>query len=136
MSESRSIVWVDAGSGATITRIRTNTGAGGIQTQMLAVSNADYNDYWEGTDTINGSPAPSTGQYQAVTQQATLSFLCADNTIATLRLIAPKISIFLSDGITVDSTTIAALIAACIGTLQSTSGSLATAYLAGSLNSR
>jgi hypothetical protein len=127
---------VDGAARATITRIRTNSGAGGIQTQLLAVSNADYNDYWEGTDTINGSPSPTVAQYQSVTQRANLSFLCADGTIALLDIIAPQIGIFLSDGITVDATMITALITAAVGTLESTSGSLATAYLAGTLASK
>ena len=103
---------------------------------MLAVCNSDYNDYWEGTDNINPTPSPTVAQYQSVKQRANLSFLCADGSIAVLDLIAPKIGIFLADGITVDATTIPALIAACVGTLESTSGSLATAFIAGTLASK
>lgn len=129
--QTRSIVWIGAGTGATITRVRTATGAGTIQTDMLAVSNADYNDYWEGDLVVNGSPAPVNAEYPGLTQQALLTFLCADNTQVILRIPAPQVGIMLSDGVTVDSTLIATLIADCIGNLQSATGSLATAYLSG-----
>lgn len=132
----RSIVWLDAGGFVTITRVQTATGAASIQADALAVSDADFNDWWEGDLNINTSPAPTSSQYPSVRQVAVLSFLCADGTIANLRIPAPSISIFLSDGVTVDQTTITTLIADCIGNLESVSGSLATSYLAGSLQAR
>jgi len=131
-----SVVWIGAGTGATITRIQTATGADTILTDMLAVSQADFNDKWEGDLIINSSPAPPGGQYPGLQQQCLLQFLCADNTTAILRLIAPSISIFLADGVTVDSTAIATLIADCVGNLESATGSLATAFLGGFLNAR
>lgn len=136
MAIERSIVWIDAGGNLTITRVKTNTGASTIQADMLAKSNADYNDYWEGTDVINATPAPTSAQYLNVRSAALLTFLCADGTDAVLRLIAPQVGIFESDQVTVDATTIATLIADCIGNLMSPSGSLAVSYTAGTLATR
>ena len=134
--QSRSIVWIGPGTGLTITRVRTATGAGTIQTDMLAVSNADYNDYWEGDLVINSSPAPTNAEYRAITARALLNFLCADGTSVQLAIPAPQIGIFLADGVTVDASTITTLIADCIGNLESTTGSLATSFLGGFLNTR
>lgn len=134
--QSRSIVWIGPGTGATITRVRTATGAATIQADMLAKSNADFNNWWEGDLHINGAPAPVNAEYPGLNTQALLNFLCADNTIAVLKIPAPKIGIMLADGVTVDSTTIAALIAACIGNLESSTGSLASSFLGGHVNSR
>jgi len=134
--QSRSVLWVDAGGGATMIRQRTATGMSTIQADIIAVSHADYNEYWEGDLVVNSTPSPTSGEYQSVTQIAILSFLCVDGTIATLRLPAPQLSIFLADNITVDATVIATLIADCIGNLQSATGSLAAAYLSGFLAAR
>lgn len=133
--QAMSVVWIGAGTGQTITRIRTATGAATIRDDIIAVSTADKFSWWEGNLNINGAPAPAGGEYPAVNTVALLNFLCADGTIVVLKVPGPKISIFLSDGVTVDATTIPALIAACIGNLQSTSGSLATAFLGGHIAS-
>lgn len=103
---------------------------------MLAVSNADFNDYWEGNLVINTTPTVVNATYQAVTAKALLNFMCADGTSAQIAIPAPKLSIFLADGVTVDATTIPTLIADCIGNLQSPTGSLATAFLGGFLNTK
>ena len=134
--QSMSIVWIGAGTGLTITRVRTATGADTILTDMLAVSEADFNDKWEGDLVVNGSPAPAGGQYPGLTSQALLQFMCADGTTAVLRIVAPSISIFLADGVTVDATTITTLITDCVGNLESPTGSLATSFLGGFLNAR
>jgi len=127
---------VDSGGNNTITLIRTDTGASTIQTDLLALSNADWFNEWEGTLNLNGSPAPTFADYPSVTQQATIIFQCADGTTARVDIPAPQIGIFLSDGVTVDSTMITTLITDCIGNLMSSSLSLATAYLTGFLNRR
>jgi hypothetical protein len=131
--QSRSLLWIDAGGRLTITRIRTDAGAATIQADMLAVSNADWANEWEGNLNINMSPAPAGGDYGSVQQAAMLNFLCADNSIVGLRLIAPQVGIFLADKVTIDATMIATLIADCIGHLESTTGSLAASFLGGSL---
>lgn len=133
---NRSILWLDSGGNATITLILANPTAASIQGALLAKSNADYSEYWEGPLVINGSPTPTFAQYPAVTQQAVLSFLCADGTIAKVALIAPQLGIFLSDGQTVDATQIPVIIAACISTLISNSGSPAVSFIGGILQRR
>lgn len=136
VDQVRSTVWADAGNGTTIHRIRTDVGAATIQADMVAISHADWITFWEGDIHINGSPSPSVGQYQAANQSAFLSFLCADATIVVLQVPAPKLSIFLSDGVTVDATTITTLIADCIGHLESTTGSKAASFLGGHLGTK
>jgi hypothetical protein len=126
-----SIVWIGAGTGLTINRIRTATGASTILSDLLAISNADKLNTWEGDLTENTSPAPVNAQYPGVTQFANLLFLCADGTTAQIRLPAPKIGIMLSDGVTVDASTITTLIGDCVGNLQAPSGSLAVSFQAG-----
>lgn len=136
MSDNRSVLWVDAGGGSTITLIRSTTGAAGIQSAILGVSNADWFNEWEGTANVNTSPAPTAAPNQSVLTQASLVFLCANGTQVTLQIPAPQAGIFLADGVTVDSTMITSLIAACVGTLVSSSASPATAYLSGLLTQR
>ena len=124
---------MDAAAGATIKLVRTITGAGTLMSDIVAVSDADWINWWEGTLNVNGAPAPTAAQYQSVGQQAHLVFACADGTSARIDIPAPQIGIFLSDGVTVDATMIATLIADAIGNLLSPSQSPATAYLSGVL---
>jgi len=132
--QTMSVVWIGAGTGLTINRIRTATGASTILTDMLALTNADQLNTWEGNLTVNGSPSPVNAAYPGLQQIANLVFLCADGSTAQLRLVAPKLSIMLADGVTVDATMIATLIADCVGNLESPTGSLAVSFLSGRLN--
>jgi len=129
-----SIVWIGVAGDLTINRIRTATGASTILTDLLALTNADQLNTWEGDLTVNGSPAPPGGVYSGLQQVANLVFACADGTTAQIRLPAPLASIMLADGVTVDATMIATLIADCIGNLESPTGSLATGFLSGRVN--
>lgn len=133
---ARSVLWTDVSGLQTITLVRTNAGATALQAAMLAVSNADYLQWWESAITANGAPAPVAATYQSVTDRAVLTFVCADNTQAVLQVIAPQSAIFMADQQTVNPVAIAALIAAAIGSLVSTTGSLATTYVAGTRVSR
>lgn len=134
-NQSRSIVWIGAGTGLTINRIQTSTGAGSIQSALIGHSNADFNSWWEGDLHVNSSPVVSAAAYPQLSPPCILNFLCADGTIATLRLPAPKLAIFLADGTTVDATKIADVIAAAVGNLLSPSQSLAVSFLGGTLGS-
>jgi hypothetical protein len=133
---NRSILWSDAGARSTISLLLADPTAAAIQGALLAKSNADYIEYWEGPLVINGAPAPVVAQYPSVMQQAVLTFQCADGTIAKVSLPAPKLSIFLADGQTVDAAQIVAIIANCIATLVSNSGSPATSFIGGFLTGR
>jgi len=129
--KTMSVVWIGAGSGLTINRIRTATGASTILTDLLAISQADQLNTWEGDLTVNATPAPPGGTYPGLNTIANLVFLCADGTTAQIRLPAPSLSIMLADGVTVDATMIATLIADCVGNLESPTGSLAVSFLSG-----
>lgn len=136
MALNRSMLWVDGAGGSTITLIRTDTGGAAIETEILAVINADIFNEWEGTLNINTSPSPVVAPYQSVAQRAQLVFLCADGTTAGVTLVAPKLGIFLADGITVDASMITSLIAACVGHLLSPTLSPAVSFLSGVLGKR
>ena len=136
MAENRSVLFVDGAGGSTITLIRTLTGGAAIQAALIAVSNADWFNEWEGTLNVNLAPSPTVAEYQSVSQQAALVFLCADGTTARVNLLAPQIGIFLSDGITVDATMIPGVIAACVGNLLSATLSPAVSFLSGILLQR
>jgi len=132
--QTMSVVWIGAGTGLTINRIRTATGASTILGALLALSNADELNTWEGDLTVNSTPVPVNAQYPGLQQVANLVFLCADGTTAQIRLPAPKIGIMLADGVTVDASMITTLIADCVGNLQSPTGSLAVSFLSGRVN--
>lgn len=134
--ESRSTIWTDHAGRQTILRTVTNGGAGGIQSALLAQSNGDFLEFWESVLTINATPTTVNAAYPGITQQAVLTFLCSDGSIARVRLPAPKLGIFLPDGQSVDSTMIGAIIAACVGVLASPSNATATSFLGGFLEGR
>ena len=130
-----SVLWTDYGGSNTITKIETNGGASSIVEAIQDISNADWVNRWEGPTGFN-TASTTFAQYPAASQQALMQFMCADGTVARLAIPAPQIGIFLADGVTVDSTMIADLIAACVGTLAAPSGSLATSFLVGILQRR
>lgn len=133
MAKNRSVVYSDAATGVTIKLLRSVSGGTTLRDDALALSNADWVNDWEGDLNINGAPAPVVAQYQSVSQQATLVFLCADGTSARIDIPAPKLSIFLSDGVTVDATAITTLIADAVGELLSPSLSPAVSFQSGIL---
>lgn len=130
---NQSVIWTGAGSGTTVTLIRKNTFAPDLLNALLAHSNADWLNFWQGIVAVHSSPAPVSAQYPGVNQRARLVFLCADGTSAQLQIVAPKLNIFLSDGITVDVTTIPDIVMAATAGLLSASGSLAVSYQSGIL---
>lgn len=105
-----------------------------ISAAVIAASQADWVSYWESSVSTN-VPAPAGGPYLALSLRAVLSFICADNTTAVVRVPAPSTAMFLADGQTVDPAAplSAAIITACIGALVSSTGSLATAFISGTL---
>jgi hypothetical protein len=132
---SASVLWVDANGFLRITRINTTTGMAALLLTMLACTNADWLQSWESALATNPAAAPVPAVYQAASQIASLTFVCADGTQTVLQLLAPKLAIFLADGVTVDITnpSVVALATAAIGTLTNTAGSPATALVSGTL---
>lgn len=131
----RSIVFTDAGGYNVIQKVRTDTGAATIQSAILAVSNADYFDWWEGDLNTNPGPSPTAAPYQPGVLKAALTFQCTDFSQVVLLVPAPRLGIFLADGETVNAANpnVTLLIAACIGHLESATGAKAASYLAGTL---
>lgn len=134
VDQVRSIVWADAGGYTVVTKVRSATGAAGIMADALAVSNADWLEDWEGALSTHVA-TPTSAVYQPASLRAVLTFLCADNSQVRLIVPSPQVGIFLADKQTVDAANagVVTLIAACIGNLESATGSLATAYLSGTL---
>lgn len=132
MAQRRSTVWIDAAGMTRQTIMSTSAGGASIEADLLAMSNAGRLDEWEGT---SGGPAgsPVASTFESVADYALLYWTCADGTIASLTLPSPKAAIFLSDGVTVDSTNadVVTLIASVNGSLLSASGSAASAYVGG-----
>lgn len=126
------VVYIDAQGERVLHVMTTNTGAGSILSEILALSNADGSFDWEATESVF-SPAPVVATYPTVRVSAQLNFSDATGSLAKLYIPAPKNTFFLSDGVTVDPTAITSLIAACNGTLLAGSGSPVTMFLGGQL---
>jgi len=134
--DTRSVVWVDAGAGVTITRINSTAGSAGIEADLLAISNADVQQNWFGTLAVNGAPTPAAAQYQSVTERVSFTFTTtAPGILITLTLPSPQAGIFLADQRTVDlaNAGVVTLAAACVGNLCDVSGNTATALIAGTI---
>jgi len=136
LTDTRSTLWVDAGAGVTITRINSDGSAAVIVSDLLALSNADVQQDWEGTLGVNATPTPTAANYQSVTQRVTFVFTTtAPGVLVEVTLPAPKESIFLADLRTVDLTNadVVTLAMDCVGKLSTVGGDLATALIAGYL---
>lgn len=125
-------MWVDGAGERVLQVVRTLSGASSIVAELEAVSQAKVVESWEGDDTTF-SVIPGTGTYITVRQTAVLYFADGVGRIARLLLPAPDSSIFLSDGVTVDPTTIPSLITACIGSLLTGAGTTVTSFVGGQL---
>lgn len=128
---TRTTVYVDVNGFTRSALLTTTAGAGGIQTAILAVSDADMLDWWEGTLNINPSPAPVNSPFNSVKDAALLNFATTGTSLLQVTLPAPKASIFFGDLETVNPASIAALIAAVVGTAKTQTGLTATAFVSG-----
>ena len=129
--DRRTVVYVDV-SGKTTAAYLTGVGSlASIQTEILNVSLAAYQSYWEGPLIKNTHIVPTSGTYQSVRDSAILTFITGAGTLVTLRIPAPDSAIFLADQETVNASAIASLIAACIGNLSDISTNPVTAYVSG-----
>jgi hypothetical protein len=127
--DRRYMVWVDANGFTRLTLVNGDAPMTGVQTQLVALSNADVLNSTESALTVN-PPFPPGAAYRTVGDAAVLTF--TDGTdLVDITLPAPLSSIFLADQATVDITQIGAMIAAVVGTVRTSSGGLVTAYVAG-----
>lgn len=129
--QEQTTIWVDVNGRTRATYVRTAAGASTIVADMVALSHADVQRSWEGNVVVNGSPAPSTGDYQNVADYATLVFATAAPSLVYLTLVAPLSTIFLADQETVDPVAIATLITDVTGSLEDGAGNVVTAYVGG-----
>lgn len=131
MATKRSSVYVDA-QGRTRQCILTgNATLASVEAALIAVSNADVHDSWEGADVINGAPAPTAAIYEGVADYVPLTYSDASGNLVYITLVAPQSGIFLPDGETVNPAAIAALSAAIIGTVLTGAGLPATTFIGG-----
>lgn len=127
---SRSTIWIDANGRTRQTILRGNASLATVESDLLALSNADTQRSWEGPTAVNPAPAPVAATYQNVADYAVLVY--TDGTdLVYITLVAPQASIFLADGETVDPTAIAVLTGHVVGTVLTGSGSAVTSFVGG-----
>ena len=132
MVQVRSTIWVDFQGNTQQTIMSTNSGGAGIEADMLAASQAARLRMWEGTD--GGATGTSHNAiYVSVSDYAWIQWLCADNSVVSLSIPAPRQAIFQADGESVNTSQalIVTLNAAVVGTLLGASGSPAASILGG-----
>jgi len=130
MTKKAGVVWIDAQGERTLNVITTQSGVGGIEAQLSALSNASVVECWEGLDEVY-TVSPVVAQYPTVRITAVLLFASASGSVGRLYLPAPIPTIFLSDGITIDPTQITALISAAVGSLICGDGTVAATFSGG-----
>lgn len=131
--QQRSIVWVDANGNTTQTLPRGSAVLTALQSALLAASNADVQQWFEGAVTVTVSPSPVVADYISVRDRAKLIFQTAGGTIVTLVLPSPQAGIFLADGQTVDpaNPAVIAIVTAAMAVLVDTAGNPVTIFLGG-----
>lgn len=102
-----------------------------ITGQIIAVSNADYVTTSTGVLAVNPAFNPLGLQYISVQDAATLVFATAAGTTVSITIPAPQTSIFMADQETVDPSSVAGVVAACIGLLCDSAGNVVASFLAG-----
>lgn len=125
-------VWSDFLGRSRLTIVRASTNPCGILTATQAVSNASILYNWDGP-LDPGIGVATSAVYEGVQQWVGLLFQTAAGTTIRLTLPAPQLGILQADKQSVNPSSIAALIAACLGELADPSGNVATTYLGGIL---
>jgi len=133
LKKRRAIVWQDAQGEQVLHLINTSAGASGIQTALLAKSNAVVVQETEGDLNIVDA-TPATAQYVSVRNSAVLLFKDSrTNSAGRLYIPAPLPSIFYAGGDEVDPAQIAGIIAAAEGSLLAGSGNTVDMFTGGYL---
>jgi len=129
------MVWIDANGFTRLTLVNGTSPLSGVQSALLAKSNADVLNAVENTISLF-TPAPPGGTYRTVGDAAILTFQDAGGNLVDITLPAPDSSIFFADQETVDSSQITAIIAAVVGTVDTASGGVVTAFVGGTRRTR
>ena len=135
MAKKAGLVWQDGQGERVLHVVTTQSGVGGIETALVAASNAVVAECWEGLDEFTGA-TPSVGQYDTVRVTAVLYYVdSSTGSIAKLFIPSPQSGIFLSDGDTVDptNTLVAAITTAAFANLLAPSGNLVDILKGGSI---
>jgi hypothetical protein len=108
----------------------STTTSSALQVALSAKSNASIADYFTGQEVVF-PPSPIVGSFVSVLDVANLYFQTGGGDLVTLALPAPLASIFMADRVTVDPTTIPAIISAAIGSLVNQSGDPVVTFVNG-----
>ena len=130
-NQRQSVVWIDAAGNTRQTQFLVNDPAACIRASLLVKSNADVQNWWEGDDHFNTSPAPLGLTYPRVGDYAMLLFADGSGNQAGLTLPAPDSAIFMADTISVDPSAIADIITAATTYLVNAAGNTVTTFVGG-----
>lgn len=131
------IEWTDVSAGFLREGLYVDSvvGLSTLQAALQAKSNGVVSVWAEGPPNFPGGAATD-ALYPSVQDLAVLSYATGFTSRLQLLLPAPVASIFLADGITVDSSKITAITNAAIATLRTSGGVAVTAFSAGVRSSR
>lgn len=130
-NQRQAVVWVDAGGRTRQTVFVVNGSGSDLRAKLLGHSNADVQDWFEGTDNFNSSPSPVLMPFPDVIDSAKLVFADGSGNEASLTLPAPISSIFLADETTVDASAIADVITSATTYLVNSAGNTVTTFVGG-----
>ena len=132
MSFKESNIWQDAAGRTrqTIVTADTNTSASLIDGALEGISNASIVQSWGSAPTVI-APSSTAATFLAVDEWVPLTYQASDGSQAVLTLVAPQLSIFLADQVTVDPTAIAVLNTFVIGHLLTGTGLAVATYQGG-----
>ena len=127
-------VWLDIGAQTTMRYVDTSDDTGHLVAVALEeYSNAALFQYWDGQLFTASMPSTSSLAYNQTQTVARLVFTTGTEDVSVV-LPAPLLSIFMSDGRTVDPTSIPDIISAVVGHVVSNAGNLVTAFVTGYLD--
>jgi hypothetical protein len=133
--QTRSVIWLDAGSRTTQTILHANPNSSAIMAALEAHSNAGVVEWWEGPAVFPaGSNTPAV--FADVSDVARLTFVTSTGNTVTVAVPAPQIAMFKPDTVTVDPSAIADIISACVGSLSTPGGVAVSSYVVGVRNQR
>jgi hypothetical protein len=128
-------VWVDTTGRTRLTIVKASTNPCSILNALVAISQGQILQNWDGTLDGTIGAAPVLAQYTGVDQWVQFVFGTGTQQQLRLSLPAPQLGIFLADQQTVDQTNagVVALVGACVGNLSDGVSSTATGLLSAML---
>lgn len=128
--------WIDSAGNTRRHDYTTSGGAAAVIAALIAKSNANIAEKWEGPLVITAGPATTAAPLQSVGDVAELLFSTASGAAVKVMLPAPSVGIFMADQETVDPTQITAIIAAVLANTVDPAGNVVTAFVAGTRQRR